>query len=86
MYTFISIYHIDPYIAKQSTDNYATNDLMQNNVNIVMSTACNIESSFDTEAVNNPVNMNVQMFPELNDFREKHPKKIIFSLEHKYFS
>ncbi len=26
---------------------------MQNNVNIVMSTACNIESSFDTEAVNN---------------------------------
>ncbi len=24
-------------------------------------------------------NMNVQMFPELNDFREKHPKKIIFT-------
>ncbi len=65
----MSIYHIDPYIAEeQSTDNYTPNDLMQNNVNIVMSTACNIESSFDTEAVNNLINMNVQMFPELNDF------------------
>ncbi len=24
-------------------------------------------------------NMNVQMFPELNDFREKHPKHLIFA-------
>ncbi len=78
--TIMSIYHIDPYIAgEQSTDNYTPNDPMQNNVNIVMSTACNIESSFDTEAVNNLVNMNIQMFPELNDFREKHPKTFIFA-------
>ncbi len=48
------IYHIDLYIAEeQSTDNYAHSDLMQNNVNIVMSTACDIESSF--EALNNLV-------------------------------
>ncbi len=54
--SIMSIYHIDPYIAEeQSTDNYATNDQLQNNVNIVMSTACNIESSFDTEAANNLV-------------------------------
>ncbi len=52
----MSINPIDPYIAEeQSTDNYAINELMQNNVNIVMSTACNIESSFNTEVVNNLV-------------------------------
>ncbi len=45
---------IDPYIAEeQSTDDYAPNDLMQNNVNSLISTACDFESTFDTEAVNN---------------------------------
>ncbi len=42
--SIMSINHIGPYIAeKQSTDDHAPSDLMQNNVNIVMSTACNIE-------------------------------------------
>ncbi len=82
----MSIYHIDPYIAEeQSTDNYVPNDVMQNNVNIVMSTACNIESSFDAEAVNNLViekspnvhNIEDCLVSAFTEARLKNPKSLI---------
>ncbi len=41
---------------------------MQNNVNIVMSTACNIELSFDTEAVNN---LAIEKSPNVHNIEDR---------------